>query len=99
MKRKPEDIEQLEQKILQLKRDKALAKRDRDETDITRVSRIGFRIGAELLSAVIVGAAIGYLLDKLFATAPWLMVIFLFFGGAAGIFNVYRLAQKESEEK
>ena len=99
MRKKPEDVEQLEQKILRLKREEALVRHDRNDTEVIRASRIGFRIGAELLSAVIVGVALGYLLDKVFATAPWLMVIFLFFGGAAGILNVYRLVQKEDSKK
>ncbi len=99
MRKKSEDVEQLEQKILRLKREEALARHDKNDTEVIRASRIGFRIGAELLSAVIVGVALGYLLDKVFETAPWLMVVFLFFGGAAGMLNVYRLVQKEDSEK
>ena len=34
------------------------------------------------------------LFDGIFGTKPWLMVVFLFFGGAEGILNVYRLSQK-----
>ena len=51
---------------------------------------IAFRVGVELVSAVIVGVGIGYLLDALLGTGPWLLVLFLFLGTAAGILNVYR---------
>ncbi len=54
-----------------------------------------------MLVATMVGALIGYGLDKLFGTEPWLLVLFLLFGGAAGCLNVYRaamLAQQDEEE-
>ncbi|MBR4106893.1 MAG: AtpZ/AtpI family protein [Alphaproteobacteria bacterium] len=60
-----------------------------------RASRIGLRVCADLLSAVIVGAALGYVLDEMFSTKPWCLVVFLIFGGAAGVLNVYRLAKAE----
>jgi len=51
---------------------------------------LGFRIAVELVAGVMVGAGIGYGLDYWLGTAPWLMVLFLFLGGAAGVMNVYR---------
>lgn len=99
MEKKPEDIEQLEKKIATLRQKEALVRHDHKENELGRASRIGFRIGAELLSAVIVGAAIGYLADELLGTKPWLMAGFLFFGGAAGVLNVYRLAKQEDKYK
>lgn len=55
---------------------------------------VGFalRLGTELVAAIIVGVAIGYGLDYWLGTKPWLMIVFVFLGGAAGISNVYRLA-------
>jgi ATP synthase protein I len=47
------------------------------------------------LSAIFVGAALGYVLDDFFMTKPWCMIVFLFFGGAAGVLNVYRLSKRE----
>lgn len=98
MKKTPEDIEELGKKIAQFrdKKDKHTSVNASD--GVVRASRIGLRIGAELLSAVIVGAAIGYLADEFFKTGPWFMVIFLFFGGAAGVLNVYRLAKQEEKQ-
>jgi F0F1-type ATP synthase assembly protein I len=61
----------------------------------------GLRLGVEMLVATMVGALIGYGLDKFFETEPWLLVLFLLFGGAAGCLNVYRaamLAQQDEEE-
>ena len=48
------------------------------------------KVGAELLSGLIVGAGIGWFLDGWLGTRPWLMILFFFLGSGAGILNVYR---------
>ena len=54
---------------------------------------LAFRIGVELVSALAIGVAIGWLLDQWLGTRPWLMLVFIFLGGGAGILNVYRMAR------
>ena len=54
---------------------------------------LGFRIAVELVAGVAVGTLIGYGLDGWLGTRPWLMVVFLFLGAAAGTMNVYRAAK------
>lgn len=51
---------------------------------------MGFRIGVDLLAALMVGTGIGYLLDRWLGTGPWLLVGFFFLGSAAGVLNVFR---------
>jgi len=51
-------------------------------------------IGLHLVSGIIVGVLIGYYLDKVFNTSPWLTIIFFFFGVAAGFNNMYKDVQK-----
>ncbi len=53
---------------------------------------LAFRVGVELISAVAIGTAIGWGLDSWLDTRPWLMLVFIVLGGAAGIINVYRMA-------
>ena len=53
---------------------------------------LAFRTGIELVSALVVGVGIGFLLDKWLDTTPWFLVVFFFLGAAAGILNVYRAA-------
>lgn len=57
-----------------------------------------FRIGTELVSGLIVGVGIGWFLDNWLGTKPWMMVIFIFLGGGAGISNVYRAALQMTAE-
>lgn len=53
---------------------------------------IAFRIGVELVAALVVGVGIGYLLDTWLDSKPWFLVGFFFVGAAAGMLNVYRAA-------
>jgi ATP synthase protein I len=54
---------------------------------------LAFRIGVELVSAIVIGLVIGLLLDYWLSTKPWLMILFILLGGAAGILNVFRMAK------
>ena len=47
-----------------------------------------------LVSAVLIGTIIGFILDTWFDTKPWLIIIFFFVGVVAGITNVIRSAKK-----
>ena len=57
-----------------------------------------FRFVAELVVGVGVGGFIGWLLDRWLGTAPWLLVLFVALGFAAGLMNVIRAAQKAQAE-
>ena len=52
-----------------------------------------FKLSTELVSAVVVGTIIGFILDTTFGTKPWLILIFFFVGVIAGITNVIRTAK------
>ena len=57
-----------------------------------------FKLGTELVAAVVVGTIIGFILDNWFDTKPWLIIIFFFLGTAAGISNVIRTANRMQKE-
>jgi ATP synthase protein I len=57
-----------------------------------------FKLGTELVAAVVVGTIIGFILDNWFGTKPWLLIIFFFLGAAAGILNVIRTANRMQKE-
>ena len=60
-------------------------------TDPSALAR-GFRLSTELVAGVLVGAFIGWALDKWLGTSPWGMMVFLLLGFAAGAVNVIRAA-------
>ena len=49
--------------------------------------------------AVAIGLLIGWFLDRLFGTRPWLTIAFFFFGILAGFGNLVRLARKDWDEE
>ena len=53
-----------------------------------------FKLGTELVSAVLVGTIIGFILDSWFDTKPWLILLFFFLGSVAGIMNIIKVATK-----
>ena len=53
-------------------------------------------IGIQFSLSIFVGFAIGYFLDKLFHTFPWLTIIFLIFGIIAAFRELFSLAGKEN---
>ena len=52
---------------------------------------LGLRAGADLVAALAVAVAIGWALDRWLHTRPWLMILFIPLGGAAGIRSIWRL--------
>jgi len=55
---------------------------------------MGMRIASEFVSAILVGAAIGYAIDWVFDLAPFAMISFLLLGFVAGVLNVMRVAKE-----
>lgn len=52
----------------------------------------GFRLSSELIAGVVVGAVLGWGLDRALSTSPWGMIIFVLLGFTAGVVNVVRAA-------
>lgn len=52
----------------------------------------GFRLSSELIAGVLVGAVIGWGVDRLFSTSPWGLIVFFLLGFVAGVINVMRTA-------
>ncbi|MEO6015201.1 MAG: AtpZ/AtpI family protein [Devosia sp.] len=61
--------------------------------DMTGMGR-AMRLGTEFIAAILVGAVAGYLLDRWLNTTPWIMLVLLLVGFAAGVLNVVRAAEQ-----
>ena len=83
-----------------LKIAKSILKKQFEDDKDKRGSFMGsaFKLGTELVAAVAVGTIIGFILDTLFDTKPWLIIIFFFLGAAAGMLNVIRAANRMQKE-
>ena len=66
-------------------------------------AQLAWRMVIELVAGIGIGFGMGYGLDALFGTSPFLMIIFIFLGLAAGIQTMMRSAKevqsrREAEE-
>jgi len=52
----------------------------------------GFRLSTELVGGVLLGAALGWLLDRWLGISPWGLIVMLLLGFTAGVLNVMRAA-------
>lgn len=55
---------------------------------------IATRLVAELIAGILVGVLFGWYLDQWLDTKPWLMILSIMIGAAAGIMNVMRAAKQ-----
>jgi len=52
----------------------------------------GLRLSTELVAGVLVGAVLGWFLDRALGISPWGLIVFVLLGFAAGVLNVARTA-------
>ncbi|MCG6857025.1 MAG: AtpZ/AtpI family protein [Salaquimonas sp.] len=52
---------------------------------------IALSVSGAFISAILVGAAMGWGIDRFFGVTPWGMIVFTLLGFAAGIVNVLRM--------
>ena len=86
MQEKPSDIKSIEERV------NALKNKDNEEkkrADVYNFS-IGIQISIELVSGIITGGAIGYMLKEIFDLNIIFVVCLTILGGIAGFFNVAR---------
>jgi ATP synthase protein I len=103
MQEGPENADELKARLARLTSDlkarreageKIERKAAGDLTDkgLGQAMSLGFRVLSEFVAAIIVGALVGWRLDLWFGTGPFLLILLLGLGVAAGFWNVYRIA-------
>ncbi len=91
----PDRLKALEEKIAALKEPEDV--KDHAEEHYSQ-AQLAWRMVIELVAGLGIGFGIGYGLDTLLGTQPFLMVLFIFFGLAAGVLTMMRSA-KEVQKK
>tara|TARA_B100000315_G_scaffold259650_2_gene316511 strand:+ start:7498 stop:7713 length:216 start_codon:yes stop_codon:yes gene_type:complete len=66
-------------------------------TALVKGVAIATRLGLALVATVIVGAVLGYGIDLWLESAPWAMIVGVFFGGIGGMITVYRKVTRDGE--
>jgi len=91
----PDRLKALEAKIAALKEPAQV--KDHAEEHYSQ-AQLAWRMVIELVAGLGIGFGIGYGLDTLFGTMPIFLVLFIFFGLAAGVLTMMRSA-KEVQSK
>jgi ATP synthase protein I len=91
----PEDarLNSLDERLRRAKADEAIrtgATTEKSDADY----RMGNRVLAELIGGMVGGAVIGYALDRLLGTSPWLLLVLLFLGIASAFRNIIRISTR-----
>lgn len=55
-------------------------------------------IGIILVVSTVIGGALGYWLDSVLGTDPWLMILFTLLGIAAGFIEMFRIVLRISKD-
>jgi ATP synthase protein I len=69
------------------------------KTDSASGYAAALRLSSEFIAGILVGAAIGWVIDRVAGTSPWGLIVFLLLGFCAGILNVLRSAGMVAERK
>jgi len=55
------------------------------------------KLSSEFIAGIVVGAGLGWMIDRLAGSSPWGLIVFLLLGFAAGVLNVLRSVGKVAE--
>ncbi len=63
--------------------------------DSPRTTAFAFQLGLQLVVSTLVGTFLGYWLDGLWGSRPWLTVAGIFLGAGAGFHDLYRFIKND----
>lgn len=73
-------------------------KSENDQQEVNRKSGLAYAAAISLFAAVVAGLIVGWLLDRWLGTQPWLLVVGLVLGAAAGFYEFIRATSKLSQD-
>ena len=95
--RPPDELAQLGRRL-----DQARSRRGEEpapgygDTGQQQALGVGFRIGIELVVAILVATGLGWAIDRVLGTRPFAIIVLFFLGVAAGMLSVYRAITGQS---
>jgi ATP synthase protein I len=69
---------------------------EENKEDINRKSGIAYAAAFSLFASVVSGLIAGWLADRWLGTGPWLLVLGIVLGAAAGFYELVRITSKIS---
>ena len=83
-------LESLDRRLDKLQQDEA---RKQAKTAVDPNMRVAQQVIGYLIGGPLGGALMGWGLDSLFGTFPWLLLLMLFLGFGAGVWNIVRISR------
>ena len=83
----------LDERLKRAQADEAV-RTGQDKKQADPSGQLGNRVLSYLIGGMLGGAAIGWALDQLLDTSPWLLLVMLFLGTAAGFWNIIKLSNQ-----
>ena len=65
-----------------------------NQNEFMRAFAFFLQISVTIIACVAIGIFIGWLLDRLLGTTPWLLMVFSFAGAAAAFKSIFEFAKK-----
>jgi len=84
-------LQEIDQRIARLQGDREQSRTHERHALPAGMGAILGRVATELVAGVMVGAFIGWVLDRWLGTSPLFLVMMFFLGAAAGMLNVWRM--------
>lgn len=69
----------------------------KEKSDHNKAMSNAYKYATELFAGFIIGAIMGWSLDKWLETKPLFLIVFIFVGAAAGILNVIKSSTRDYE--
>ena len=88
-------LDSLDMQLRQVR--KAEAERTGSDVPPAKGMRQGNRVLTELIAGPAGGALLGWFLDRLFGTAPWILLIAMFLGIVVAFRNIIRISNERPE--
>lgn len=90
---KPNKLKDFDEKLKNAKKPKEVKEQNQHNQAMSNA----YKYATELLAGFGIGAVMGWSLDKWLDTKPLFMIVFIFVGAAAGIFNVVKSSNRDYE--
>ena len=94
----PEDarLQSLEERLRRAEADEAV-RTGQARAPADRSQQLGNRVLSYLIGGLVGGALIGWVLDRLLGTSPWLLISLLVLGTVGGFWNIIKLSTRSPD--